>query len=155
MRTPRRQPGMRTPTSCVFLCTTLAPEHPVTSQTTIITWPLKEKHQISIKSKVDFCSNCCQVYESKLDSISHYFSHILLYEDKNLKVSIKYNGPIKAPIKKGDKIAQLVIRSQDLPETTHDLLAGDDVSIGGFLVRIRTAGHYLFNMLYTNSEESL
>ena len=69
--------------------------------------------------------------------------------------SIKYNGPIKAPIKKGDKIAQLVIRSQDLPETTHDLLAGDDISTGGFLVRIRTAGHYLFNMLYTNSEESL
>ena len=90
---------------------------------------------------------------------------LLLENDLNVMVpvlssgeplfSIQYNGPIKAPIKKGDKIAQLVIRSQDLPETTHDLLAGDDVSIGGFLVRIRTAGHYLFNMLYTNSEESL
>ncbi len=90
---------------------------------------------------------------------------LLLENDLNVMVpvlssgeplfSIQYNGPIKAPIKKGDKIAQLVIRSQDLPETTHDLLAGDDVSTGGFLVRIRTAGHYLFNMLYTNSEESL
>ena len=47
---------------------------------------LKEKHQISMESKVDFCGDCCQAYESKLDAISHYFSHILLYEDKNLNL---------------------------------------------------------------------
>ena len=69
--------------------------------------------------------------------------------------SIEYVGPIKAPIKKGDKIAELLIKSEDLPETRHALLAGNDVSSGGFFVRVRTAGKYLFNMLFTNTEESL
>jgi D-alanyl-D-alanine carboxypeptidase (penicillin-binding protein 5/6) len=69
--------------------------------------------------------------------------------------SIEYIGPIKAPIKKGDKIAELLIKSEDLPETRHALLAGNDVYSGGFFVRVRTAGKYLFNMLFTNTEESL
>ena len=69
--------------------------------------------------------------------------------------SVEYIGPIKAPIKKGDKIAELVINSPDLPETRHSLLAGNNVSSGGFFVQVRTAGQYLFNMLFTNTEGSL
>ena len=69
--------------------------------------------------------------------------------------SIEYIGPIKAPIKMGDKIAELVIESDDLPETRHSLFAGDNVSSGGFFVQVRTAGQYLFNMLFTNTEKSL
>ena len=69
--------------------------------------------------------------------------------------SIEYVGPIKAPIKKGDRIAELVIKSQDLPETRQALVAGKNVSTGGFFVRIRTAGEYLFNVLFAKSEESL
>jgi D-alanyl-D-alanine carboxypeptidase (penicillin-binding protein 5/6) len=69
--------------------------------------------------------------------------------------SVEYIGPIKAPIKKGDIIAELVIRSADLPETRHSLLAGNNVFSGGFFVKVRTAGQYLFNMLFTNTEGSL
>ena len=69
--------------------------------------------------------------------------------------AVEYVGPIKAPIKKGDKIAELVIKSQDLPETRHNLLAANSVSAGGFFVQIRTAGEYLFSWLFTNPEESL
>ena len=69
--------------------------------------------------------------------------------------SVEYIGPIKAPIKKGDKIAELVINSPDLPETRHSLLAGNNVSSGGFFVQVRTAGQYLFNMLFTDTEGSL
>ena len=68
--------------------------------------------------------------------------------------TIEYFGPIKAPINKGDRIAELVIKSQDLPETRHNLLASNSVSSGGFFVQIRTAGEYLFSRLFTNSEES-
>ena len=68
---------------------------------------------------------------------------------------VEYIGPIKAPIKKGDKIAELVINSPDLPETRHSLLAGNNVSVGGFFVQVRTAGQYLFDMLFTNTEGSL
>ena len=69
--------------------------------------------------------------------------------------TIEYYGPIKAPIKKGDKIAELVIKSEDLPETRHSLLAGNSVSSGGFFVQVRTAGQYLLNILFSNTEESL
>ena len=69
--------------------------------------------------------------------------------------SIEYIGPIKAPIKKGDKIAELVINSQELPETRHPLLAGNNVSSGGFFVQVRTAGQYLLNKFFTNTEGSL
>ena len=69
--------------------------------------------------------------------------------------SVEYIGPIKAPIKKGEKIAELVIKSSDLPETRHSLLAGNSISAGGFFVQVRTAGQYLLNMLFTNTEGSL
>ena len=69
--------------------------------------------------------------------------------------SIEYLGPIKAPIAKGDKVAELVIKSQDLPETRHALLAESNVFEGGFFVQIRTAGQYLFNALFAKPEESL
>ena len=69
--------------------------------------------------------------------------------------SIEYFGPIKAPLAKGDKIAELVIKSQDLPETRHALVAESNVSAGGFFVQIRTAGQYLFNTFFAKSEESL
>ena len=69
--------------------------------------------------------------------------------------SIEYVGPIKAPIKKGDKIAELLIKSEDLPETRHSLLAGNSVPRGGFFIQVRTAGQYLVNMLFADAEESL
>ena len=69
--------------------------------------------------------------------------------------SIEYVGPIKAPIKKGDKIAELLIKSEDLPETRHSLLAGNSVPRGGFFVQVRTAGKYLVNMLFADAGESL
>ena len=68
---------------------------------------------------------------------------------------VEYVGPIKAPINKGDRIAELVIKSQDLPETRHNLLAANSVSAGGFFVQIRTAGEYLFSWLFTSPKESL
>ena len=69
--------------------------------------------------------------------------------------AVEYLGPIKAPINKGDRIAELVIKSQGLPETRHNLLAANSVTAGGFFVQIRTAGEYLFSQLFTNSKESL
>jgi len=69
--------------------------------------------------------------------------------------SIEYFGPIKAPLARGEKIAELVIKSQDLPETRHALVAESNISAGGFFVRVRTAGQYLFNAFFAKSEESL
>ena len=69
--------------------------------------------------------------------------------------SVEYIGPIRAPIKKGDKIAELVIKSENLPETRHSLMAGNNVPLGGFFVQVRTAGQHLMNLLFTDTEGSL
>jgi D-alanyl-D-alanine carboxypeptidase (penicillin-binding protein 5/6) len=48
---------------------------------------------------------------------------------------VVYKGPIKAPIKAGDKIAELVITSADTPEQRLPLVADKDVGEAGFFGR--------------------
>ena len=69
--------------------------------------------------------------------------------------SIEYIAPLKAPLNKGDPVAELVIKSQDLPETRKALVVDSSIPAGGFFVQIRTAGEYLFDMLFAKPEESL
>lgn len=60
------------------------------------------------------------------------------------KAEVVYKGPIAAPIKAGDHIADLVltIPGEDEP-TSVPLVAGKDVAKGGFLVRIGSALSHL------------
>jgi D-alanyl-D-alanine carboxypeptidase (penicillin-binding protein 5/6) len=54
---------------------------------------------------------------------------------RQMQVKVRYNGPIKAPIKKGDEIAQLVVTTGDSPPQTVPLVAGEDVGQAGFFGR--------------------
>lgn len=56
-----------------------------------------------------------------------------------LEGEVVYDGPIEAPIAKGDKIAELVITRDGLPETRLPLVAESDVARGGFGQRLKTA----------------
>jgi D-alanyl-D-alanine carboxypeptidase (penicillin-binding protein 5/6) len=51
------------------------------------------------------------------------------------KVSIVYQGPIKAPIAKGQHVADLVVKIDGLPDQVTPLLAEDEVSEAGFFGR--------------------
>jgi serine-type D-Ala-D-Ala carboxypeptidase (penicillin-binding protein 5/6) len=53
-----------------------------------------------------------------------------------MKVRVVYDGPIKAPIKKGQQIAQLVVESGDTPPQVMPLVAEKDVDEAGFFGRI-------------------
>ena len=78
-----------------------------------------------------------------------------LVSDKDLRVLIPagaandvaaevvYTGPIKAPIAKGAKLADLVIHLPDLPDQHVDLLAASDIGAAGFFDRVLAA----FNQL--------
>tara|TARA_A100001011_G_C14276213_1_gene829374 strand:+ start:357 stop:1508 length:1152 start_codon:yes stop_codon:yes gene_type:complete len=46
---------------------------------------------------------------------------------KNLKVSIKYNGPIKAPIKKGDEVGTIMVEDKDNSVRSIQLYANEDI----------------------------
>jgi D-alanyl-D-alanine carboxypeptidase (penicillin-binding protein 5/6) len=52
-----------------------------------------------------------------------------------MKVNVRYDGPIKAPIKKGDEIAQLVVTTGDTSPQVVPLVAGEDVGEAGFFGR--------------------
>ncbi|WP_240789496.1 D-alanyl-D-alanine carboxypeptidase family protein [Pseudooceanicola onchidii] len=60
-----------------------------------------------------------------------------------IPAEVVYNGPFSAPVKKGDKLGELIISPDGLPATTVPLVAADDVAKGGFMVHITTALDHL------------
>ena len=56
--------------------------------------------------------------------------------NEQVKVSIAYDGPVKAPIAKGQHIADLIMTTADTPPQKVALVAEADVSEAGFFTRI-------------------
>ncbi|HEX9946926.1 MAG TPA: D-alanyl-D-alanine carboxypeptidase family protein [Allosphingosinicella sp.] len=54
----------------------------------------------------------------------------------NIKVRVVYNGPIKAPIAKGQHVADLVVSTPDTPPQTMPLVAAQAVGEAGFFGRM-------------------
>jgi D-alanyl-D-alanine carboxypeptidase (penicillin-binding protein 5/6) len=54
----------------------------------------------------------------------------------NIQVKVVYDGPIKAPIAKGQHIADLVVSTPDTPPQTMPLVAEQAVGKAGFFGRI-------------------
>ena len=51
-------------------------------------------------------------------------------------MKIRYEGPLVAPIAKGQEVAQLVITTGDTPPQIVPLVAGEDVGKAGFFGRV-------------------
>lgn len=62
-----------------------------------------------------------------------------------LEAEVVYRGPIQAPVKAGDELAELILRPEGLPETRVPLVAASDVAKGGFMVKLRTASRHLMH----------
>jgi serine-type D-Ala-D-Ala carboxypeptidase (penicillin-binding protein 5/6) len=56
-------------------------------------------------------------------------------QSSGYKVYVRYNGPVKAPFKKGDAVANLVVKLADGSEQVTPLLASHVVSEAGFFGR--------------------
>lgn len=67
-----------------------------------------------------------------------------------VKAEVIYNGPIEAPIAKGQSLAELVLMPDDLPEMRIPLVAEADVPEGGFGIRLRTATGILMQQFGLN-----
>lgn len=67
---------------------------------------------------------------------------------------VVYTGPLSAPIKAGDPLAELVFTLEGLPETRLPLVADRDIAPGGFVSRISTAALVLFKKLVQGPEEA-
>lgn len=62
---------------------------------------------------------------------------------KEVQADVVYAGPLNAPIAKGQQLAELVIKPEGLPEMRRPLVAAQDVPLGGFVVRMKTAANLL------------
>ncbi|WP_404714369.1 D-alanyl-D-alanine carboxypeptidase family protein [Sphingomonas sp. MMS24-J13] len=59
----------------------------------------------------------------------------------DVKVSYAYTGPLKAPIKAGTHVADLIVRTPDGPPQVMPLVAGGDVGKAGFFGHIANGIH--------------
>ena len=69
-----------------------------------------------------------------------------------MDAEVVFTGPLEAPIKKGDALAELVFTPDDMPEVRLPLVADADVARGGFVSRITTAAMLLFTTLVQGPE---
>lgn len=65
-----------------------------------------------------------------------------------MKMSVVYQGPLPAPIKKGSPVAKLHITIPDQPDRDVTLLAGKDVERKGVFGRVAARVHYLLTGTY-------
>ena len=88
------------------------------------------------------------VWLGKQDTVDVYanediYKTIKKAKKKLLKISVNYEGPVQAPIKKGDKIALLKIVYDDEIVSKYDLLASQDVKKVNFFTKLMRSLNYL------------
>ena len=88
------------------------------------------------------------VWQGKQDFVNAYINEdiyktIKKAKKKLLKVSVKYEGPIEAPIYKDEKIATLKVVYDDDLVGEYDLLASEEVKRVNFLSRLIKSINYL------------
>ena len=88
------------------------------------------------------------VWLGKEDSVDVYvnqdiYKTIKKAKKKLLKVSVNYDGPIEAPINKGDKVAILKVVYDNELVGEYDLLASQEVKKVNFFIRLLKSINYL------------
>ena len=115
--------------------------------TKLLTYGLTNYDLVNIsKAKEPF--DKVEVWQGKVDKIDVYtdqdiFKTIKKAKKKLLKVSVKYEGPIEAPIKKGEKVAILKVVYDDEIVGEYDLLASMEVKKVNFVSRLLKSLNYL------------
>ena len=115
--------------------------------TKLLTYGLTNYDLVNIsKAKEPF--DKVEVWLGKEDTIDVYtdqdvYKTIKKAKKKLLKVSVKYEGPIEAPIQKGEKVAILKVVYDDEIVGEYDLLASNEVKKVNFVSRLLKSLNYL------------
>jgi len=113
----------------------------------LLTYGLTNFDLVSI-AKVGEPIQKVEVWLGKKDSVQVYVNNDIYKTIKKakkrlLKVSVNYEGPIEAPINKGDKIAMLKVGYDNVIIGEYDLLAYQDVKKVNFFSRLMKSINYL------------
>ena len=115
--------------------------------TRLLTYGLTNYDLVNIsKAKEPF--DKVEVWLGKEDTVDVYtdqdvYKTIKKAKKKLLKVSVKYEGPIEAPIQKGEKVAILKVVYDDEIVGEYDLLASKEVKRVNFVSRLLKSLNYL------------
>ena len=115
--------------------------------TKLLTYGLTNYDLVNIsKAKEPF--EKVEVWLGKQDKVDVYtnedvYKTIKKAKKKLLKVSVKYEGPIEAPIKKDEKVAILKVVYDDELVGEYDLLASNEVKKVNFVSRLLKSLNYL------------
>ncbi len=115
--------------------------------TRLLTYGLTNYDLVNIsKAKEPF--DKVEVWLGKEDTIDVYtdqdvYKTIKKAKKKLLKVSVNYEGPIEAPIQKGEKVAILKVVYDDEIVGEYDLLASNEVKKVNFVSRLLKSLNYL------------
>ena len=101
--------------------------------------------EISKKNKTTFKIDTWLGKKNKINATSKedYYVTINKKDIRHLTVTLKYQGPIKAPILNGDKVADLIIKKKDETIKTLPLYASEDLKKVNFFKSLLASVNYL------------
>nr|WP_217351815.1 D-alanyl-D-alanine carboxypeptidase family protein [Ruegeria sp. HKCCD8929] len=74
---------------------------------------------------------------------------------KSVEAEVVYEGPVNAPVTKGQQLAELVIKPEGLPEIRRPLVASQDVPLGGFVIRMMTVAGIVLDDIINGPLEAM
>ena len=100
---------------------------------------------ISKKNETNFQLDTWLGKKNKINAVTKDDYHITINKKdiRHLTVSLKYSGPIEAPIEKGEKIADLIVSKKDEIIKTLPLYAGENLKKVNFFKSLITSLNYL------------
>ena len=113
----------------------------------ILNWGLKKFDTVKIIKKDEIFTDL-DVWlgnKKKVQVISkeNYFLTIPKRKKKTIQAILEYNGPLEAPIQKGEKVATLSVYVSDILKNEIDILAAEDVEKSNIFSRVFTSLNYL------------
>ena len=113
----------------------------------LLNWGFRNTNtfEISKKNETIFEIDTWLGQENKINAVTKedYYVTIDKKDIRHLTVSLEYKGPIKAPITKGEKIAELIIKKKDNNIKTLPLYAYEDLKKVNFFKSLMTSLNYL------------
>ena len=113
----------------------------------LLNWGFRNTNtfEISKKNETTFEIESWLGIKDKINAVTkeNFYVTIDKKDIKYLNVSLNYNGPIKAPIRKGEKVAELIIKKKNKNLKTLPLYASEDLKKVNFFKSLATSLNYL------------
>ena len=113
----------------------------------LLNWAFRNSNtfEISKKNKSTFELDTWLGKKNKIKTTSKedYYITVNKKDIRHLTVLLSYPGPIKAPIQKGDKVAEIIIKQKDKIMKTLPLFASEDLKKVNFFKSLMTSLNYL------------